>query len=733
MEVADGRKVPSNWSLPLSQEKKQMSIVKQKRQQEAADAAAPREAAERGCALGSTRNIGIIAHIDAGKTTTSERILYYSGKVHKIGEVHDGTATMDWMVQEQERGITITSAATTCYWQSHQINIIDTPGHVDFTVEVERSLRVLDGAIGVFCAVGGVQPQSETVWRQANKYQVPRLAFVNKMDRMGADFERVLEEIQTKLNAPAVAVQIPIGAAETFEGMVDLVNMVAYRFSQEDHGSQVEEIDIPSELAAEAEEQRARLIEQVADQDEALLEAFMENSDVSAATLKEALRRATIANQVVPVLLGSSLKNKGVQPLLDAVVAYLPSPVDVPAVEGTHPKQEVVLTREASDFEPLSALVFKMATDKFIGKLAFLRVYAGMVKKGQQIYNPRTRKRERIARLLRLHANHREEVEVLYAGEIGGMVGQKLFTTGDTLCAESDPILLEDIEFPEPVISMAIEPKTTADKEALLSALQDLVEEDPTFHTAINEETGQTIIQGMGELHLEIIKDRILREYKVHANAGKPMVAYRESVSAAGEGSYTFDRDIGGEHHFASLQLRAEPNGLGKGNEIIIDLSENQVPTQFHKAIQAGIEDALLTGVLGNYAIIDTKITVIGGSTHETDSSEMAFRSAAVMALRSGVNAATPILLEPIMLLEISSPDEHVGDVMGDLNARRGRVREIQPGADVQMVQADVPLAEVFGYATSLRSLTKGRASYTMEPQAFEPVPANRTEAILNR
>jgi elongation factor G len=710
-----------------------MKIMSQDKQSGAKSSDSPREADSRDVALSLTRNIGIIAHIDAGKTTTSERILFYSGKVHKIGEVHDGTATMDWMVQEQERGITITSAATTCFWKGHQVNIIDTPGHVDFTVEVERSLRVLDGAVGVFCSVGGVQPQSETVWRQANKYQVPRVAFVNKMDRMGANFEQVVDELQRKLKAPAVAVQLPIGAAETFRGVIDLVKMCAYRFSENDMGSQVEQIDIPAELAAKAEEARAQMIETVADVDETLLEAYMENSDVSEGALKEAIRRATIANLLVPVLAGSSLKNKGVQPLLDAVTEYLPSPLDIRAVMGMVPKTEMEVHREASDFEALTGLVFKMATDKFIGKLAFVRVYAGQLKKGQNIFNPRTKKRERIGRLLRLHANHREEVDVLYAGEIGGMVGQKMFTTGDTICAEADPIVLENIEFPEPVISMAIEPKTTADKDTMVAALQDLVEEDPTFHTSMNEETGQTIIQGMGELHLEIIKDRILREYKVQANAGKPMVAYRESISSKGEGSFTFDREIGGEPQFAQVVLQAEPATVGAGNEIIFDVSADQIPMAFRKAVEEGISDALMTGVLGNFAIIDTKIRVIGGEAHENESSEMAFRSAAVMAVRAVVNASSPVLLEPIMALEISSPEEHLGDVMGDLNSRRGRVCEIQASNDLQMVHADVPLAEVFGYATTLRSLTKGRASYTMEPQAFEPVPAHMTDTILHR
>ena len=709
------------------------NTVNQKKTKAGKGSDSQREAEGRAHALSTVRNIGIIAHIDAGKTTTSERILYYSGKVHKIGEVHDGTATMDWMIQEQERGITITSAATTCFWNDHQINIIDTPGHVDFTVEVERSLRVLDGAVGVFCAVGGVQPQSETVWRQATKYSVPRVAFVNKMDRMGADFYKVIDEMQSQLKAPAVAIQLPIGAAETFTGMVDLIKMRAMTFSEDDMGSKIEYIDIPSDLAADAEAYRADLIETVAELDEELLEAYMDDADVSEEALVAALRRATIANEIVPVLVGSSLKNKGVQPLLDAVVSLLPSPLDVPVVSGVSPKTEKEITREASDFDALTGLVFKMTTDKFVGKLAFVRIYAGQLKKGMNIYNPRTKKRERIGRLLRLHANSREDIDVLYAGEIGGMVGQKLFTTGDTVCGENDPIVLENIDFPEPVISMAIEPRTTADKDSLVSALQDMADEDPTFHTAIHEETGQTIIAGMGELHLEIIKDRILREYKVQANAGKPMVAYRESVSAKGEGSFTFEREIGGDNHFAALTLAVQPNSAGVGNEINFDVSNKIIPETFRKGIEEGISDALLTGVLGNFAIIDTKVTVIGGQTHDTDSTEVAFRSAAVMALRAAVSNSGPVLLEPIMLLEIETPEEHLGDVMGDLSSRRGKIREIKATNDLQVVQADVPLAEVFGYATSLRSLTKGRASYSMEPQAFDPVPPNKTDAILNR
>jgi elongation factor G len=709
------------------------SIVKQQNNSSARNSDSPREDESRGSALSCTRNIGIIAHIDAGKTTTSERILYYTGKVHKIGEVHDGTATMDWMIQEQERGITITSAATTCFWRKHQVNIIDTPGHVDFTVEVERSLRVLDGAVGVFCAVGGVQPQSETVWRQAKKYNVPCLAFINKMDRMGADFDRVVNELCEKLAAPAIPVQIPCGAAEDFKGLVDLIKMRAVTFKEDSLGSEIDYTDIPAELAAKAEEARATLIERVAELDEELLEAYMENTDVSEQALVAALRRTTISSKLVPVFCGSSLKNKGVQPLLDAVVDYLPSPIDVPAVTGLSIKTDEEVVREANDFDPLSGLVFKMASDKFVGKLAFVRIYSGQLKKGQNIYNPRTKKRERVGRLLRLHANHREDVDVLYSGEIGGMVGQKFFTTGDTVCPENDAVVLENIEFPEPVISMAIEPKTTADKENLVSALDDLSEEDPTFHISINEETGQTIIQGMGELHLEIIRDRIFREYNVKANAGKPMVAYRETVLKTGTGNFTFDREIGGASHFASLHLQVSPRPQGLGNTIVFDVSSSIIPQEFRKAIEEGIADALMTGVVGNFAIIDAEVKVIGGEFNSDSSSEMAFRSAAVMALRAAVSNSSPALLEPVMLLEIDTPEEHLGDVLGDISARRGRVREIKALNNLQIVQADVPLAAVFGYATSLRSLTKGRASYSMEPQAFEPVPASMQDSILNQ
>tara|TARA_B100000925_G_scaffold194130_1_gene146980 strand:- start:600 stop:2657 length:2058 start_codon:yes stop_codon:yes gene_type:complete len=680
----------------------------------------------------SIRNIGIIAHIDAGKTTTSERILYYSGKVHKIGEVHDGTATMDWMIQEQERGITITSAATTCFWKDHQINIIDTPGHVDFTVEVERSLRVLDGAIGIFCAVGGVQPQSETVWRQANKYEVPRLAFVNKMDRVGANFDSVVTDLKKKLGINAIPIQMPIGSSDDFEGVIDLLSMTAFKFSNEDMGSTILVEEIPQNYLDAANDARVKLIEILAESDESVLDAFLEDK-ITKKLLLESIRKCTIRNLIVPVLVGSSLKNKGIQPLLDSIVNFLPSPVDKELVEGLSPKNNNIIKRKKIINEPLAGLVFKMVNDKFVGKLAFIRIYSGELKCGQNVFNPRLKKRERISKLLRLHANHREEVQVLKAGEIGGMVGQKSFTTGDTMCSENEPIILENIEFPEPVISMAIEPKTTRDKESLIMALNDLVAEDPTFHKSVSEETGQTIIQGMGELHLEIIKDRLLREYNISANAGKPMVAYRESVSNQGYGEAIFDREIGGEQHFAGIKLKICANNRGMGNTIDLNSSSQKIPNEYKEVINNSLKDALTTGILGGFAIIDINISVSSFEIHEADSSELAFSSAAVMALRSALGNSGAILLEPIMLLEILVPDEHLGDVIGDINSRRGKICEMNALNELQTVNALVPLSEVFGYSTSLRSLSKGRASYSMEPQSFEPVPPQLTDLILNR
>ena len=707
--------------------------VKQDGKNAKSAAPSPREDEARGRSLSSIRNIGIVAHIDAGKTTTSERILYYTGRVYKMGEVHEGTAVMDWMEQEQERGITITSAATTCFWKDRQINIIDTPGHVDFTVEVERSLRVLDGAVGVFCSVGGVQPQSETVWRQAKKYHVPRIAFINKMDRKGADFFAVVKQIREKLGAPAVITQLPIGSEENFSGIVDLITMRALTFSDKNLGAEITESAIPETLAAAAEKARVELIEKISESDEQLIEAYLENPDVPAELLTAAIRRATIAGHAIPVLCGSSLKNKGVQPLLDAVVNYLPSPVDVPAIKGTNPKTGAVIERAAGDFEPFSALAFKMATDPFVGRLVFVRIYSGKLEKRQNVYNPRTKKREKITRLLRLHANTREDIDVLYSGEIGAVSGLKGFTTGDTLCSENDPVVLERIEFPEPVISMAIEPKTQADRDELAAALLSLTEEDPTFRVSNNADTGQTIISGMGELHLDIIKDRIFREFKIQANAGKPVVAYRESVRAAASDEHTFEREFGGRNHFGHLVIQVAPRERGAGNTVALTVSKEVIPAEFHDAIKEGIHDALLTGILGNYPLVDVAVNVTGGTAHPVDSSEVAFRTAAVLALRAAAVKASPVMLEPIMKLEVISPDEHLGDVMNDLNGRRGRIREIEAREGMQIIHVDVPLAEMFGYATTLRSLTKGRASYTMEPSHFETVPENVQESLLNR
>ena len=691
------------------------------------------EATGRGHALAAIRNIGIVAHIDAGKTTTTERILYYTGKVHKMGEVHDGNTVMDWMVQEQERGITITSAATTCFWKDRQINIIDTPGHVDFTAEVERSLRVLDGAVGVFCAVGGVQPQSETVWRQANKYGVPRIAFVNKMDRTGASFERVVAELRTKLQARAVPLQIPWGREENFKGLVDLVRMRALTFDEDALGAKVREQDVPAELAEAAQQAREQLLEAVAESDEALLNAYLDEGDLSVEALQSGIRKATVAGQIVPVLCGTSLRNKGIQPLLDAVVDYLPSPLDVPAVQGRHPKTDEALERTTGDFEPLCALAFKVATDPFVGKLIFMRVYSGELRKGANVWNPRTQKRERILRLIRLHANQREEIEALFSGEIGAIAGIKGVGTGDTLCAEQKPIVLERIVFPEPVVSMAIEPKTQADKEKMQAALADLADEDPTFRVGQNPETGQTIIQGMGELHLEILRDRMLREFKVQANAGRPMVAYRETITADGAAEFTFDRELGGKRHFAMVGLRLEKNERGSGNSVDFKISSDLMPHDFRSVVEEGIRDGLSTGVLGNFPTVDVRVSVVNGQWHPVDSSEIAFRSAASMALREAAQTARPALLEPIMALEIVAPEEHLGDVLGDLNVRRGQVKDVAQRDGVRVVEATVPLAELFGYATTLRSLTRGRAGYTMEPTRFDVVPESLCRELMNR
>lgn len=692
-----------------------------------------REAADRVRPLASVRNIGIIAHIDAGKTTTSERILFYAGRVHRMGEVHEGTATMDWMPQEKERGITITSAATTCFWREFQINLIDTPGHVDFTVEVERSLRVLDGAVVVFCGVGGVQPQSETVWHQADRYHVPRIAFVNKMDRIGADFCAVVNQMRSRLGAVAVPIQIPWGSEENFKGLIDLLSMVAVVHDESSLGTKVQTLPIPAELAVEAERARAALIEVLSERDEKILEAYLECPDIPASVLREGVRRATLARVITPVLCGSSLRNKGVQSLLDAVVDFLPSPLDIPPVTGEHPKSRELTTREADDFAPQSALVFKLMNDPYMGRLAFVRVYSGQIRKGQNLFNARTRKRERVMKLVLLHADDRQEVDVIHAGEIGALVGLKQAITGDTLCAENMPVELERIRFPEPVISMAIEPKSQADRDKLNEALAALAAEDPTCIVSQDADTGQTLLSGMGELHLEILKDRMFREYKVMANAGRPMVAYRETITSSGRGEHRFERDIGGQRQFAEVVLDVVPLRRGTGVEIEFDVSTTRIPGEFRESIEAGIRDGLMTGILANYALTDIKVRVTGGSFHDQESTEVAFRTAGVMALRSAAKAAAPAILEPIMALEIILPAEHLGDVLNDVSARRGHVENMVGKGTMQVIHARIPLAELFGYSTAIRSLTRGRSSYTMEPACFDVVPSAIQQQLLER
>ena len=660
-------------------------------------------------------------------------MLFYAGLVHKMGEVHDGTAVMDYMAQEKERGITITSAAITCFWHDQQINIIDTPGHVDFTVEVERSLRVLDGAVGVFCGVGGVQPQSETVWHQAQRYGVPRVAYVNKMDRMGADFDRVVGEMRSRLGSNAVPVQLPWGKEDDFKGVIDLLDLKAIVYGDASLGMDVEEQDIPPELAGRAEKARAELVERVAEKDEEVLEAYLASPDVAADILRGGIRRATLSNHLVPVLCGSSLRNKGVQQLLDAVVSYLPSPADVATIEGINPKDGEPVTREADDAGHTSALAFKVAGDPYVGRLLFVRVYSGKLKKGQNIYNPRTRKRERIMRLLQLHADSREDVDVLYSGEIGAVAGMKDATTGDTLCVENAPVELMRIRFPEPVMFMAVEPKTRADRDKLEQALESLSAEDPTCIVRHDVETGQTIMSGMGELHLEILKDRMLREYGVKANTGKPMVAYHECVTASAAGSHRFDREIAGKRQFAEVTVQVVPRERGSGNTVAIDVSTNRIPAVFRADVEGGVKDGIATGVLARYTLIDIAVRVTDGGFDAEASTDVAFRTAAVMAFREAVTAASPELLEPIMALEIITPSEFMGDVMGDLNGRRGKVEELEARDAAHIIRARVPLAELFGYATAIRSLTRGRASYTLEPEAFDIVPASIRQKLLNR
>lgn len=678
-----------------------------------------------------TRNIGIMAHIDAGKTTTTERILFYTGRVHKIGETHEGSATMDWMVQEKERGITITSAATTCFWRDHRINIIDTPGHVDFTVEVERSLRVLDGAVAVFCAVSGVEPQSETVWRQADKYHVPRVAYVNKMDRVGANFLNVVEMMRERLGANPVPIQLPIGAEDDFRGMVDLITNKAVIYT-DDLGTRSDVTEIPAEMVDEVAAAREKMIEAIVEHDEALMEKYFEGEELGPDELRKALRKAVLASEIVPVLCGSSFKNKGVQLLLDAIVDYLPSPADLPPVRGTHPDTGEELERELNDEAPFSALAFKIAADPFVGKLAFFRVYSGTLKAGSYVYNSSTGQKERIGRILFMHANHREERDMVHSGDIAAAVGLKATSTGDTLCDENKPILLEKLEFPEPVIDQAIEPKTKADQDKLGLALQRLAEEDPTFQVRTDEETGQTIIRGMGELHLEVIVDRLLREFKVEANVGKPQVAYRETIRESVKQEGKFIRQTGGRGQYGHVWLEVEPNEPGAGFEFINKIVGGVVPKEYIPAVEAGVKEAMESGVLAGYPMVDVKVTLFDGSYHEVDSSEMAFKIAASMGFKEAARKAKPVLLEPIMKVEVVTPEDFMGDVVGDLNSRRGRIEGMERRANAQVVRALVPLAEMFGYATDLRSATQGRAVYTMHFSHYEEVPANIAQELVS-
>lgn len=679
--------------------------------------------------LEKTRNIGIIAHIDAGKTTTTERILFYTGRVHKIGEVHDGAATMDWMVQEQERGITITSAATTAQWNGHRINIIDTPGHVDFTVEVERSLRVLDGACGVFDAKGGVEPQSETVWRQADKYHVPRIAYVNKMDIIGADFLMCVEQMRTRLGAKAVPIQLPIGAEDHFKGMVDLVENRAILYT-DDLGTTSEQAAIPEDMRELAEKYRVELIEACAEVDEELMVKYLDGEEVTVPEIKRALRKGTCSVQLFPVLCGSSYRNKGVQPMLDAVVDYLPSPTDVPAIKGvTAEGQEI--ERHSSDEEPFSALAFKIMTDPFVGKLAFFRVYSGVLGSGSYVLNSTKGKRERIGRILQMHANHREEIAQVYAGDIAAAVGLKDTTTGDTLCDEKQVVVLESMEFPDPVISVSIEPKTKADQDKLGVALGKLTEEDPTFRTYTDQETGQTIISGMGELHLEIIVDRLQREFKVECNVGRPQVAYKETITQRVEQEGKFVRQSGGRGQYGHVKIILEPLERGQGYQFENKIVGGVVPKEYIAPVDEGIQEALRNGVIAGYPMLDVKVTLFDGSYHDVDSSEMAFKIAGSMALKAGAVKAGPVLLEPVMKVEVTVPEEYMGDIMGDINSRRGRIEGMEQRANARVIRGFVPLSEMFGYSTSLRSRTQGRGTYSMELAAYEEVPKSIAQEII--
>jgi len=684
-------------------------------------------------ALKDTRNIGIMAHIDAGKTTTTERILFYTGVNHKIGEVHEGAATMDYMEQEQERGITITSAATTAFWNGHRINIIDTPGHVDFTVEVERSLRVLDGSVAVFSAVDGVQPQSETVWRQADKYNVPRMAFLNKMDRVGADFNMCVNDIKEKLGGNGVPIQLPIGAEDNFEGIIDLVTMKEYLFKDETMGADYEVVDIRAELLDDAQAAREHMIESVVETDEELMEKYFGGEEITEEEIKKALRVATIAGTVVPVLCGTAFKNKGIQPLLDAVVAYMPSPLDINGgkINGTDPKTEEPIQREMGDDAPFSALAFKIITDPFVGRLSFFRVYSGVLEKGSYVLNSTKGKKERMGRLLQMHANKREELDVVYSGDIAAAVGLKDTTTGDTLSAENAPIILEKMEFPDTVIQIAVEPKTKADQEKMGTALAKLAEEDPTFKVSTNQETGQTLISGMGELHLEIIVDRMKREFKVEANVGKPQVAYRETINGATDVEEKYAKQSGGRGQYGHVKMKVEANH-GKGYEFVNQITGGAIPREYIPAVDKGIQEALEAGVVAGYPVQDIKVTLYDGSYHEVDSSEMAFKIAGSMAVKKGLRAANPVLLEPIFKVEVTTPEEYMGDVIGDLNSRRGQVSGMTDRNNAKIINAEVPLSQMFGYATDLRSKTQGRASYSMEFEKYVEVPKNIAQQVID-
>lgn len=683
--------------------------------------------------LFKTRNIGIMAHIDAGKTTTTERVLYYTGRLHKIGEVHEGTTTMDWMEQERERGITITSAATTSKWGGHTVNIIDTPGHVDFTIEVERSLRVLDGAVCVFCGVAGVEPQSETVWRQADRYKVPRIAFVNKMDRVGADFWRCVRMIHERLNAKPVVINFPIGKEDSFTGVVDVVQMKAIQWSGEELGAKFEVSDIPDSLLEEAKKVRDQLVEALAEENESIMEKYLNAKEVSIPEVENAIRKATIEFKIVPVICGAAFKNKGIQPMLDCVVKYLPSPLDIPAVKGKKPNSDEEIRRAVKFDAPFSALAFKITTDPFIGQLTYFRVYSGKLSAGSYVYNSVKDKRERIGRIVRMHANKREEIGEIAAGDIGAAVGLKYTTTGDTLCDENQPVILESMDFPDPVISVAIEPKSKADQDKLGLSLQKMAIEDPSFKIRVDHETGQTIISGMGELHLEIIVDRIMREFKVEANVGKPQVAYRETIQSSAQAEGKFIRQSGGRGQYGHVWIELQPLDRGKGYLFVDKIKGGVIPREYIPAVNKGIQEAMENGVLAGYPVVDVQATLFDGSFHEVDSSEIAFKIAASMAFKSAVQKGRPILLEPIMLMEAVTPEDFMGDVIGDINSRRGVIQEMESRGRMRVIRTHTPLAQLFGYATDLRSLTQGRASYTMEPLHYSPVPQNISEEIISK